>query len=118
MFAKGQSGNPKGRKPGTPNKATRTVRETFEAVFVSLQSSDKASLRVWAEANPSDFYKLSTKLMPVQVRAEIDHRADLSNTDRAARLASLLARVAAREAEAEAPKAQSAGSAQSGFEQR
>ncbi len=102
MFAKGQSGNPKGRKPGTPNKATRTVRETFEAVFVSLQSSDKANLLVWAEENPTDFYRLSAKLIPLQVRAEVDDAPVLTDVERAAKIASLLALAASRRAHAEA----------------
>jgi hypothetical protein len=102
MFAKGQSGNPKGRKPGTPNRATRTVRETFEAVFVALQSSDKANLLVWAEENPTDFYRLSAKLIPLQVRAEADDKVAVSALEVAAKVSSLLALARAREAEASA----------------
>ncbi len=102
MFAKGQSGNPKGRKPGTPNKATRTVRETFEAVFVSLQSSDRANLLVWAEENPTDFYRLSARLIPLQVRSEADERVPFSDLEAAARISSLLALAREREAEASA----------------
>ena len=59
-------GKPKtgGRKAGTPNRITKTVREAFEQVFSQLQGSGTASLFVWAERNPTEFYKLASKLIP------------------------------------------------------
>jgi hypothetical protein len=40
-FEKGKSGNAAGRKPGTPNKATTTARETITA---ALSGADAAKL--------------------------------------------------------------------------
>ena len=40
-FEKGQSGNPTGRKPGTPNHATATARE---AISAALDKADAGRL--------------------------------------------------------------------------
>jgi hypothetical protein len=64
MFKKGQSGNPNGRKPGVPNKITTSAREAFAMAFQGLGGYDK--LREWAQANPTEFYKLYARLIPVE----------------------------------------------------
>lgn len=60
-----------GRKAGTPNKITTTVRQAFEDAFNAIQSSPTANLRTWAEGNPTEFYKLSSKLIPNEIKADI-----------------------------------------------
>lgn len=65
-FQKGQSGNPAGRKPGTQNRLTLTVKQGFEAAFEKMQDGEHA-LDKWAAKNPTDFYKLASKLIPVQM---------------------------------------------------
>lgn len=96
MFKPGQSGNPKGRPKGIPNKTTKVVRETFERVFTQLQEGDDTNLKAWASKNPTEFYKLSTKLIPLQVEAEVNDITDLTEAQRAARAASILALARAR----------------------
>jgi len=59
-----------GRQPGTPNKVTRAIREHFEHAFELLQQDDTANLTSWARANPTEFYRLSSKLIPTQVNAQ------------------------------------------------
>ena len=59
-----------GRKAGTPNKITATVRETFEHAFRILQESKTANLTSWAEKNPTEFYKLSSKLIPSDMNVQ------------------------------------------------
>ena len=56
-----------GRKKGTPNRVTATVRETFEKVFNALQDGRDADLEVWARDNPTEFYKLAARLIPVDM---------------------------------------------------
>lgn len=56
-----------GRQKGTPNKVTRAVREHFEQAFQLLQEDDNANLLSWARANPTEFYRLSSKLIPTDV---------------------------------------------------
>ena len=51
-----------GRKAGTPNKLTANAREAFQAVFDDI--GGKETLAAWAQANPSDFYRLYARLIP------------------------------------------------------
>lgn len=53
-----------GRKKGTPNRLTRSVKEAFEEAFRQLQGDPDASLPTWAKENPTEFYKLAAKLIP------------------------------------------------------
>ena len=69
-FQKGQSGNPAGRKKGVPTKLTQSVRDAFKAAFDELQEVPGARLGDWAQANPTEFYRLSGKLIPAQVQHE------------------------------------------------
>lgn len=99
-FKPGQSGNPHGRKPGTTNKITKTVRQAFEDAFAHLQEnpSDKWALRTWAKDNPTPFYSLASKLIPLQVAAVVEDTTTLTETQRAARLAALAERLEKRHA--------------------
>jgi hypothetical protein len=62
-----------GRVAGVPNKATRTVKEVFAQVFDELQDDPDAKLSVWAKANKTEFYKLSSKLLPIQIAGDADN---------------------------------------------
>lgn len=69
-FQKGQVSNPKGRPKGTVNKVTQSVRDAFKAAFDELQEVPGARLGDWAKENPTEFYKLSGKLIPAKVESE------------------------------------------------
>lgn len=58
-----------GRKKGTPNKLTVSVKEALSDAFDDLGGIE--SLVAWGRANPDDFYKLWVKLLPNEVKAEI-----------------------------------------------
>ncbi len=45
----------------------------FAEVFNELQSEPKVSLKEWAKENPTDFYKLASKLIPVQIGGDPDN---------------------------------------------
>jgi len=68
-----KKGSPKtgGRKAGTPNKITKSVRETFQSVFEELQQDPEANLLEFAKKQPVEFYRLSTKLIPTDIKAEL-----------------------------------------------
>lgn len=59
-----------GRKPGQPNALTKTIRETFERVFEHLQKGEDTNLCAWAKSNLTDFYKLSAKLIPIEMAVQ------------------------------------------------
>jgi hypothetical protein len=71
-FIKGQSGNPKGKPKGAQNKITKTVKNCIQEAFDELQLDPKVSLIAWARKNPSEFYKLCSKLIPVAVDAKTE----------------------------------------------
>lgn len=63
-----------GRVAGTPNKLTATVKEVFTTVFTELQTDSDVNLKEWGKNNPTEFYKLCSKLIPaaVEMKAEIE----------------------------------------------
>lgn len=60
-----------GRKPGSGNRLTIAVKNEFEFVFAELQKEQHVNLFQWAKANPTEFYKLSSKLIPTDLNAKI-----------------------------------------------
>jgi hypothetical protein len=50
-----------GRKPGTPNKVSRVVKDDVIAVFERLGGVEH--MEAWAKANPGDFYKTLFKAL-------------------------------------------------------
>ena len=54
-----------GRKKGTPNKATKTIREAWVEAFNLV--NQQIPLHEWGAANPEKFYPLATKLIPIDV---------------------------------------------------
>lgn len=58
--------------PLSVTQINKTVREHFERVFALLQSEDNfvstSKLETWAMQNPTEFYKLCSKLIPTDMR--------------------------------------------------
>jgi hypothetical protein len=54
-----------GRQPGTPNKVTASMREAWREAFDRLGGVD--SLVAWGQTEPTEFYRLVTKLIPQDV---------------------------------------------------
>lgn len=77
QFKEGNKGKPK----GATNKATRMVKEVFAEVFNELQEDPEASLGEWAKKNTTEFYKLASKLLPIQVTGEGGGPIETSNLD-------------------------------------
>lgn len=72
QFKKGQGG----RKKGTPNKLTKTIREKVLEVFNTLQDEPdgKSDLISWAKAKPGEFYPIAAKLIPTEMVATVTER--------------------------------------------
>ena len=58
-----------GRKKGTPNKLTKTVKEVVLGTFNDLQKDRNANLKTWAKENTTEFYKIAAKLIPNELNA-------------------------------------------------
>jgi len=61
----------RGRPPGALNKTTASVKAALEEAFDGL-GGVQALIR-WAQLEPTEFYKLYAKLLPVQVQADMKH---------------------------------------------
>ena len=57
-----------GRPKGAINKTTRAVKEALTEAFEQL--GGVPALKTWAESNPTAFYQLWGKMMPLQVTGE------------------------------------------------
>lgn len=60
-----------GRKKGTQNKFTVSVKEAFKAAFDEMQESPETALATWAKTNQTEFFKLASKMIPAEVNANI-----------------------------------------------
>lgn len=61
-----------GRKEGSINKLTKTVKERVLEVFNELQDDPKANMLNWAKEEPTEFYKIAAKLIPADINAKVE----------------------------------------------
>ena len=54
-----------GRQAGTPNKVTASMRQAFQDAFDKLGGVE--ALVDWGRENPSLFYPLASKLIPLDI---------------------------------------------------
>lgn len=59
-----------GRTAGTPNKVTSSIKASVLAVFDKIGGDEAFAL--WASENPTEFYKIASRLVPTEVTAEVD----------------------------------------------
>lgn len=67
-FRKGKPPN-SGRKPGQPNHLTVSVKQAFGEAFDKMGGAQ--ALLEWGRDNPTDFYKLASKLIPTEVAGQV-----------------------------------------------
>lgn len=60
-----------GRKKGTPNRVTTSVKDAFLAAHQGI--GGVATLQAWASNNQTEFYKLLARLIPTEVTAPEGH---------------------------------------------
>lgn len=63
-----------GRKKGTPNKLTKTVKEAFEAAFADAQAdpADPVNLKNFKALYPKEFIAVCGRLIPTDVKATVN----------------------------------------------
>lgn len=64
-----------GRKKGSLNKTTAAVKDAFRAVYADLQADtgrEHGHFGDWAKENPTEFYKLYAKLLPVEFKGDVN----------------------------------------------
>ena len=61
-----------GRKEGSVNKLTKTVKERVLDVFNQLQDEPNVNLFDWAKTEPTEFYKIAAKLIPSDINAKVE----------------------------------------------
>ena len=54
-----------GRKPGVPNKMSKTVKENIIAVFEN--AGGLRFMETWALKNPNEFFRLYGRLLPLEI---------------------------------------------------
>lgn len=65
-----------GREAGTPNKTTASMKAAIQSVYDKLQDAaggDHGHFLAWAQGEPTEFYKLASKLLPIQVGGDADN---------------------------------------------
>lgn len=55
----------KGRPKGSVNKTTASVKAALTAAFDAIGGDE--ALATWAQANPTEFYKLWAKMLPTEL---------------------------------------------------
>lgn len=70
---KGERTPGSGRKPGTPNKITRTVKELVAGAVDAAQRdpAHPANLANFAVTHPKEFWQVASKLIPEEIKAAI-----------------------------------------------
>lgn len=82
LFQKGVPRPPRsGRRAGTPNKATASIKAAFKEAFDKLGGVD--ALVKWAIKNPTEYYRLSARLIPTEITGADGGPIVMSEADRA-----------------------------------
>jgi hypothetical protein len=68
-FVEGSSGNPNGRPVGSRNQFT-TLKSAFIDAFEEIGGVD--NLVEWARCNQTEFYKMLARLMPREIKADVN----------------------------------------------
>lgn len=92
-FQPGQSGNPKGRKPGSRNK----VNEDFlRAITEDFATNGKAAIEAMRTERPHEYVKVVASLLPKEVNINTNAFEDMTEDELASGIAALQSFLAAQ----------------------
>lgn len=57
----------RGRPKGSQNKFTKEIKDAFQAAFSALQDRGGVNLLDWAAQNPTEFYRITARMMPQNI---------------------------------------------------
>jgi uncharacterized protein (DUF927 family) len=57
--------------PRGESKWNRAVKDVFRETFNKLQEEPAVNLFEWAQSEPTEFYKLASKLIPSEINAKV-----------------------------------------------
>jgi len=57
-----------GRGKGTPNKITSAFKDAVRIAFEDI--GGRHAFAAWARENPTDFYKIASRLIPTEIAAK------------------------------------------------
>ena len=80
LFKKGNPGKPKGAVTHLA-KVMRTVKEVVLDAFNELQKDADANIVTWGKKNPKDFYAIAAKLIPTEIKADVNETQKIINFD-------------------------------------
>lgn len=101
MSAEEKAKLPRGRPVGAKAKTPTSVKENIICVFTRMGGT--AEMAKWARKNPTDFYKIYAKLLPMQVTGENGDPIRLSIENAKSSLITKLSVIVARIGEDKAP---------------
>lgn len=61
----------RGRPKGALNKTTVAVKDALAEAFAGIGGTQQ--LQAWAQENPTEFYKIWAKLLPIQIAGDADN---------------------------------------------
>lgn len=60
-----------GREKGTPNKITTVFKDAVRVVYEDI--GGHAAFATWARENPTEFYRIASRLIPSEVNVKADN---------------------------------------------
>ena len=76
LYRKGQSGNPAGKKKGTPNKVTKDLKKAFLQTFDALGGTK--GLIQWASENRDVYYPMISKMLPRDLQLKTEQETTIN----------------------------------------